>query len=123
MCAQAGCSELVEVGRCSRHAKVAGQQYDRTRKSPSARGYDAAWQRMSKAKLAAEPYCQINDICRNAPLIRKLATEVDHRIPISVRPDLRLDWENLQSACKPCHSAKTRREGTPNLYSDAPLVP
>jgi hypothetical protein len=39
-----------------------------------------------------------------------VATEVDHRTPIRQWPEGRLDWDNLQSTCKPCHAAKTRRE-------------
>ena len=34
----------------------------------------------------------------------------DHQIPIAVRPDLRLDLDNLRTRCNTCHSAKTMRE-------------
>ncbi len=34
----------------------------------------------------------------------------DHQIPITVRPDLRLDLDNLRTRCNTCHSAKTMRE-------------
>ena len=37
----------------------------------------------------------------------QLATEVDHKTPINKGGDP-WDWDNLASACKPCHSAKTR---------------
>jgi 5-methylcytosine-specific restriction endonuclease McrA len=36
------------------------------------------------------------------------ATEVDHIVDIVDAPHLRLEHSNLQSLCKPCHSAKTR---------------
>lgn len=36
--------------------------------------------------------------------------EVDHIVPIKVAPDRRLDPTNLQTMCKPHHSAKTWRE-------------
>ena len=68
--------------------------------------YDAHWRRLRRAFLAANPLCARH-------LERALtvaANEVDHKIPIAVRPDLRLEWDNLQSLCKPCHSAKTYRE-------------
>jgi 5-methylcytosine-specific restriction endonuclease McrA len=39
-----------------------------------------------------------------------VATEVDHIIPRSVRPDLIYELSNLQSACKACNSAKRDRE-------------
>jgi 5-methylcytosine-specific restriction endonuclease McrA len=34
-----------------------------------------------------------------------MTEEVHHVRPISDRPDLRLEWTNLKSACKPCHAA------------------
>lgn len=38
------------------------------------------------------------------------ATLVDHKIPIRVRPDLRLSYENLESQCDPCHGEKTEED-------------
>lgn len=37
------------------------------------------------------------------------AAEVHHVQTIADRPDLRLDWANLEALCKPCHSAETLR--------------
>jgi 5-methylcytosine-specific restriction endonuclease McrA len=50
------------------------------------------------------------DLCKDLSLRSRIATEVDHIKSIRSRPDLRLTWSNLQSACKRCHSAKTLRE-------------
>jgi len=61
-------------------------------------------------KLAANPWCEIKNLCRESPLILQVATEVDHIEPIAKHPELRLVWSNLQSACRPCHSAKTLNE-------------
>jgi len=36
-----------------------------------------------------------------------LTEMVDHIVPISVRPDLRLVWSNLQGLCWPCHGVKS----------------
>ncbi|WP_433969720.1 HNH endonuclease signature motif containing protein [Tunturiibacter gelidiferens] len=38
------------------------------------------------------------------------ATDVDHKVPISVSPERRLDISNLQSLCRACHRAKTANE-------------
>jgi 5-methylcytosine-specific restriction endonuclease McrA len=35
---------------------------------------------------------------------------VDHIIPLSQRPDLRLDRTNLQALCSRCHSLKTQAD-------------
>lgn len=38
------------------------------------------------------------------------ATCVDHIVPISQAPDLRLVRSNLQALCASCHTRKTRAE-------------
>ena len=82
------------------------------RPGATARGYDGPWQKLRLLKLRTDPLCEIQTHCGRgigAPAPRG-ANEVDHKIPIRQRPDLRLEWNNLQSACRPCHSAKTVRE-------------
>ena len=74
------------------------------RPSSTQRGYDRRWQKLRAAKLDADPMCQLQTLCEGDP-----ATEVDHSDRISQGGD-RLDWDNLQSACKRCHSAKTMSE-------------
>ena len=66
-------------------------------------------------KLAADPFCQIETHCKGM-MPDNVATEVDHIIPIRQRPDLRLVWSNLQSACRACHSAKTWAETHSGAY-------
>lgn len=88
----------------------------RDRGSAHARGYDRNWEKLRRMKLAANPICEIQTHCKGM-IPESAAVEVDHRIPIREQPDLRLDWDNLQSACKSCHSAKTWRENHPE--SDA----
>jgi 5-methylcytosine-specific restriction protein A len=83
------------------------QRSDRRRGSPSKRGYDAAWQRLRKAKLAADPLCECDDCQRTGTLVP--ADVVDHIEPIDERPDLRLDWSNLRSMKKTHHDRETAR--------------
>jgi 5-methylcytosine-specific restriction enzyme A len=99
------CGKLTPGGRCD-ECKAAGEKARDARRGKTAeRGYDARWRKLREWKLRNDPVCQIQTHC-----IDGLANEVDHCIPIVERPDLRLDWDNLQSSCKSCHSAKTKRE-------------
>jgi 5-methylcytosine-specific restriction protein A len=85
------------------------RQRDRIRGTRQQRGYDDDWYADDGPRMEAlirdRFTCQIRTHCNGA-----WTNEVDHIIPIEERPDLRLDLSNLQSACKPCHSAKTMRE-------------
>jgi 5-methylcytosine-specific restriction protein A len=38
------------------------------------------------------------------------ATLVDHIVPLSLSPELRLDRGNLQALCSRCHSFKTQAD-------------
>lgn len=108
-CTHPGCGVLV-VGkaRCLKHeaeqAKAYQAKADANRASSSRRGYGRDWQRCRRAYLAQHPLCEIQAKCHGAP-----ATEVDHITPIHAG-GARLDFANLQAACKPCHSWKTARE-------------
>jgi 5-methylcytosine-specific restriction endonuclease McrA len=65
------------------------------RKQPGRRGYDATWDKLRAAFVVANPVCQR---CWRVP------TEIVHHIkPIDQYPELRLDWDNLQSLCRKCH--------------------
>lgn len=98
-CSYPGCRHLRP---CPVHGK-AGAQFDRP--SREARGYDRTWRKLRLAILARDKYlCQI---CLQKGLL-KIADAVDHKIPISQRPDLRLDPDNLQACCTPCNSRKAR---------------
>lgn len=58
------------------------------------------WRQLRDAQLAAHPWCK----CGHK------ATEVDHIKPHRGDPALFYDPNNLDSACNPCHMAKTRRD-------------
>ena len=102
-CSQQPCAGIAERGgRCAMHS----QQAERWRGSSADRGYGSDWKRLRILKLGTNPICEIRINCAGA-----LATEVDHIIPFSGPSDpLRLEWSNLQSACKSCNSAKARRD-------------
>jgi len=103
-CAEAGCNELVRRTRCDLHKP---ERFTKFRQSPGRkRGrkfYDTArWRRVSKRKLTRNPLCEE---CKRQGVIRA-ADEVDHVLPLISRPDLSLDFANLQSLCKRCHGRK-----------------
>lgn len=69
------------------------------------RGYGWAWEQLRAAVLKREPLCRI---CR-ADGVAVIAVTVDH---IKPKHQGGTDDEgNLQPLCKPCHAAKTAREG------------
>lgn len=79
---------------------------DRYRGSSRDRGYDRDWEKVRAEHIAEHPLCVW---CENKGLT--VAVEiVDHIIPITVRPDLRLEGSNLQSLCRSCHGIKTHAE-------------
>ena len=80
---------------------------DRQRPSAAARGYGARWRRARRAFLARHPLCaRCAARGRLAP-----ATVVDHVTPHRGDPGLFWDERNWAALCKPCHDAKTTREG------------
>lgn len=96
-CAQPGCPRLTKTRRCAEHAR----ELERTRGTPSQRGYDRSWRRLRLIVLNAHPYCQW-------PGCFVPATEVDHVVPKRMGGSDELS--NLQALCKPHHSTKTLRE-------------
>ncbi|MBM3205932.1 HNH endonuclease [Candidatus Shapirobacteria bacterium] len=67
--------------------------------------YNGTWRKLRNIQLSTEPLCRM---CAKRNII-KAATTIDHIIPISERPDLRLEQSNLQSLCKQCHDSIKRR--------------
>jgi 5-methylcytosine-specific restriction protein A len=97
-CSKVGCSALTDEPCCPAHTAE--------RETPTERGYDAKWRKIRAYKLHQDPICELQTHCRYG-----IATEVHHRIPIRQWPGGRLRFDNLQSVCKPCHSALTAARG------------
>jgi 5-methylcytosine-specific restriction protein A len=115
ICRKAGCGKLIDApGYCARHAALAtGWNRSHSGKSSTDRGYGYAWQQLRKRILSRDcGLCQIK-----GPGCRFVAREVDHVVNKATArekgwTDAQIDAEsNLQSACEPCHRAKTEREG------------
>lgn len=60
------------------------------------------WRKLRRVKIANNPICEE---CEKA-----YATEVHHISPLDRDYDNRLNYDNLQALCKPCHSIETRKE-------------
>lgn len=113
ICTYPGCNVLVVKGRCAKHPATtsnaeyrARNQQRRARPDNNDAMYSKAWwRRLRDAKRKADPLCEE---CRREGRVRAM-THVDHIVPISEGGDPR-DWDNLQSLCKPHHTAKTNRE-------------
>jgi len=58
------------------------------------------WRRIREQVLRRDPYCTVR-----GPRCTGISTTADHRIPLSVRPELAHDLDNLRGACGPCNYA------------------
>lgn len=104
-CTYPGCPALVEKGTCPEHTKKRGKERRQHEGSAWAQGYDSDWEKIRKRALERDNY-----VCQHC-LQKELYTpaeHVDHIKPFQGKNDpLRLDINNLQSLCVPCHSKKT----------------
>lgn len=71
-----------------------------TRGTNKERGYSTDWNKLRNAYITEHPLCER---CEEQGHVTE-ATEVNHKIPFSgVDDPLRLDPNNLESVCTPCH--------------------
>jgi 5-methylcytosine-specific restriction enzyme A len=95
-----GCTTLVHSGRCEKHAvKDANHIPERQRL------YDRKWRRIRAAYLADHPWCER---CL-ADGIYTAATDVHHLDRHAGDPEKFYNGQ-LESLCKPHHSAETAKE-------------
>jgi len=64
-----------------------------------------AWRTLSKYKLGVCSWCECDECKGNG--IKKIATEVHHIVDLQVDWSKRLDYTNLMSVSKECHSRIT----------------
>lgn len=108
-CTYPGCRELADGGRCVKHRRHEGRDYDQRRGSSTARGYDYKWQRYRVQYLREHPLCECDDCKRMGRIVP--AKDVDHIVAVS-GPDDPLFWEpsNHRAMAHGHHSRKTVRE-------------
>lgn len=85
-------------------AHVARRAYESSRPRQADKNFysSARWVKLRAAFLAEHPLCA--DCQRQGRLTP--AVHVHHVKERKTYPDLALDWDNLESACVPCHNAK-----------------
>lgn len=104
-CRYAGCLNTTRNRFCDEHAALAMKLIDNRRGSARERGYDSDWEKVAELRRSID-CCLCQPCLKNHNLLTASRT-VDHIIPIHVRPDLRLDIDNTQVICSPCHTRKT----------------
>jgi 5-methylcytosine-specific restriction protein A len=80
-------------------------EHDKQRGTPKQRGYDADWRKLRAVYLATHQRCEFK--LPSGQQCTAKATQVDHKLSVEARPDLRLHWQNLRAGCASCHSRRT----------------
>src|SRR5450432_1855172 len=146
-CNSPGCKALSEGERyCPEHKRQTRRQHDERRGTSAERGYDADHRRLRvlcfirdewrcvdcgwepnlvrdfrQFGLGPPPAEQVLAELRERFRQAERHLHADHQIPITVRPDLRLDLDNLRTRCNTCHNAKTMRESVSSIRNLAVL--
>lgn len=77
------------------------------------------WRELRLWKLAEQPLCEY---CLEKNQITP-ATEIDHVLPLATHWHLRLDHSNMKSTCRPCHLAKTSKDGVESVKRSKDVKP
>lgn len=111
-CEQPGCKNWAEPHSrtCLEHRlekeRKKNLKNSRWRGNSVERGYDHKWNKLSAYYRSLHPLCEH---CMKQEKITD-ATMVDHKVPVVVAPERRLDESNLQSLCWQCHHIKTKED-------------
>lgn len=89
------CGVVVRASRCAECMRFK----ERARPTRADRGYDYSWKKLSKQLREQQPFCSIVG-CTSTDLT------VDHIIPLSDAPWLRLEISNLRVLCRSHNSQK-----------------
>ena len=103
-CRHPNCPELVTPPTTYCDAHQPAPRID-NRPSSDARGYDHKWRKFKDAYLRANPLC-VDCLTDKRP---EPATEVHHKVKLSVAPERKYDKTNLMSLCRKCHQIRTNR--------------
>ncbi len=105
-CGEQRCPAFAEPGRsrCAAHQRQEWREQNQRRPGWLRAFYDSPqWRALRAAHLELHPACE--DCATAGRAVQ--ANQVDHTLPLRVRPDLALEASNLRSLCKGCHSSKT----------------
>jgi len=105
-CNYPGCPELTKDRYCPPHQKHVNKQYEATRETATARGYDSRWRKARLMYLRRHPLCVE---CKNEDRLSP-GTTVDHIVPHKGNQTLFWDENNWQSLCATHHNVKTAKE-------------
>lgn len=110
LCSNPGCPDVAtKRGKCDAHRREAERQRSRVRRAAGVernRFYARKhWRVVRSRQLFDHPLCEVD-----GPGCLKIANEVHHRVALEDGGAPHAA-SNLISACKPCHSRLTLREG------------
>jgi len=102
-CNKPGCPELTYGRFCPDHKKQASINYEMTRETATARGYDTRWRKIRKLVLNANPMCQCAD-CNGTYLVANMVHHKDNNPKNNKRG-------NLQAMNMNCHNKYHMKKG------------